>query len=406
MRPPRFILRLTLACVATAVGLGFLATAEAGTLVVAGGRLSPEHEAVYRATLDDRLTTGPLGVVPLASGVPERSGPLTVQDFRQYVDDPGLVFDTEVVHDDPAYAGSAECAAVFASCGALWFTGGDQSRITANLRPAAGDTPGFRAVHELIERGGVVGGTSAGAAMMSRWMLTGGSSADAMLLGARPGVDVPGVGYAQGMDLFPYGVIDQHFLRRGRFGRLLTACGQLEQDFGFGVSENRAMRVDLAAHTARVIGDDGLTLLDLRLAEREGHGWSNVRLSILSDGDVVGLRDGGVDIDPRRGPLATAGSADVPPVSFPEMWDAHVVKLMVRVLAMNPGLPVTSTDGGFDYRMTADAQTRFFAGRASGKNETSLSALSIRLDVTPRDGLEQRIADRLAVVTDAEEPRP
>ncbi|MEM7681554.1 MAG: cyanophycinase [Planctomycetota bacterium] len=367
---------------------------EAGQLVIVGGRLSPGHEAVYRAVLDAAIDDGRVGVIPLASGVPERSGPLTVQDFQQYAADNGRVFDTELTNNAPEYAGTRECAKKLAACGGLWFTGGNQNRITAAMRPASGDTPSYQAVLGLLKRGGVVGGTSAGAAMMSDSMITGGTSRDAMLLGANPGIDVPGVGYAPGMGYFHYGLVDQHFLRRGRFGRLMVATTELGLDYGFGVSENRAMHVDLSQDRVTVIGDEGLTFLDLSDAEHADHGWSNARVSILSDGDVLDPTTGAVEAASARKPLSHPGVAGVPGVTFPNMWDPHVVGLMVRVLAMNPAQPVSATDGAFDYWMSADEQTRFYGG--AGAEDASLTAVGVRLDVMPRDGLDERIADRRA----------
>ncbi|MEM6550696.1 MAG: cyanophycinase [Planctomycetota bacterium] len=367
-------------------------TGQPGRLVIVGGALDPEHEAIYQAFLQGVDESAKVGVVPLASGVPERSGPLTVQDIQQYTTTPARVFDTKLTNNRPADAATRAMAKRLAECGALWFTGGDQSRITNAMRPGSGDTPSYRAVLSILKRGGTIGGTSAGAAMMSRHMITGGSSRDAMLLGANKGYDVPGVGYRQGMALLPDGVVDQHFLRRGRFGRLLVATGQLNERLGIGISENRALAVELNTQKGVAVGDEAVTLIDLEDAEYTRHRWSNVRVSLLSDGDQCDFKTVTITPASDRVALDSARSTGVPGLVFHSVWDPYVIQHMLRALALNPGQPVASSDGTFDFRMTADAETRFYA--AAPGNPPALTAVNVRLDITPRDNLKQRIAER------------
>ncbi|MEQ9461474.1 MAG: cyanophycinase [Phycisphaeraceae bacterium] len=367
-----------------------------GRLVIIGGALKSDHAAIYRAFLEGTSAGSRVAVIPLASGVPERSGPLTVGDLRQYSEEPELIDDTALRHDQPELLKTAEVAGELASCGALWFTGGDQIRILRAMRPETGDTLSYAAVLEVLAKGGTVGGTSAGAAMMSEWMITGGRSADAMLLGANPGYDVPGVGYVQGMGLFGYGLVDQHFLRRGRFGRLLVAMDHLDTRLGFGVSENSAMVVDLGVGEARVIGDHGLTMIDLASSEREGHGWSGVRLSVLSEGDVVDLELGEAAIAEGRVEAKQERVVISEYAAELGVWDNYAVLRMVEALADDRGRVVMATDDNYVYRMTADEESRFFLrGEGDGR---SLTAVGVRLDIEPVDGIEGRVAERLAAI--------
>ena len=366
------------------------AEAQAGRLVIVGGALKPEHEAIYRAFLEGVDDDTPVGVVPLASGVPERSGPLSAQDIQQYAANPQRIFDTEIVHTKPEMAKSKKVARTLGGCSALWFTGGDQRRITANLRPAAGDTPAYAAVQSVLNNGGTVGGTSAGAAMMSEVMIRGGSSRDAMLLGPTDDDNGAGVAYGRGMGFFPYGVVDQHFLRRGRFGRLLVALESTDTPVGFGVSENRGMAVDRSTHQITAIGPQAITVIDRRASTRNGHTRTNLRIHLLGSGDQVKGNDLTVTIAADKQPLEPHGNDIGSSIAFPEMWDRYVVAEMIKALALNPSRPVLSDDGNFDYRMSADAQTRFYVG----SGEARLSAVGVRLDITPRGDIEQRIADR------------
>ncbi|MEM1186818.1 MAG: cyanophycinase [Planctomycetota bacterium] len=250
--------------IVAALALIFVGQAGAGpTLVIVGGGLKPEHEGVYRAVLDRIGPDGRLGVLPTASGVPERSGPLTVKDFEQYASPGQRVVLIDIRRDTPERAHAPSYVDAIASCDAVWFTGGVQSRIVNVFRPNGEDSPAYKAVVGVLERGGVVGGTSAGAAMMTDPMIFWGNSHEALLLGEVDDVGDFGVAFGRGMGLLPDAVVDQHFFRRGRLGRLLVACQMTGRSKGFGIGENCAMVVDLDAMTGRVIGDPGVLAIEL-----------------------------------------------------------------------------------------------------------------------------------------------
>jgi cyanophycinase len=107
---------------------------------------------------------------------------------------------------------------------AVWIDGGDQTRLAV----AYHGTLLEKELHRLLGRGGVIGGTSAGAAILSRLMIAGGSV-------------VPRT--AEGFGLLPNGVIDQHFLKRNRADRLLHVLHKNPGWFGLGIDEGTAVVV-------------------------------------------------------------------------------------------------------------------------------------------------------------------
>jgi cyanophycinase len=250
------------------------AHAGSGRLVIVGGALRARHADVYRAVLDHVGPTGRVGVLPTASGVPEESGPGTVEDFQRHASEGQVIELIDVRHDTPELAHDPQIVAAIEACDAIWFTGGDQSRIIAVFRPEAGDTPGFHAIRSVLQRGGVIGGTSAGAAMMSDPMIRWGNSHEALLLGAADDLEDFGVAIGRGMGFFPFGVTDQHFIARGRLGRLLVACDLAGVTLGFGVEENCALVVDLATGTLTAVGEPGLLAIErVGAAGEEPHRW-------------------------------------------------------------------------------------------------------------------------------------
>jgi cyanophycinase len=149
----------------------------------------------------------------------------------------------------------------------IWFGGGDQSRLTGILE----GTRVERAMHTRFDAGAVVGGTSAGAAVMSAVMLTGderhrggdrlpSDSSDAYLTIARDNViTVPGFGFITNA------VVDQHFFRRKRHNRLISVVLEHPELIGVGIDESTALVVDSVGRWA-VIGASAAMIYDARHA--------------------------------------------------------------------------------------------------------------------------------------------
>jgi cyanophycinase len=132
----------------------------------------------------------------------------------------------------------------------VFITGGSQLRLSSAL----GGTMIAETICARHEAGMVVAGTSAGAAFLSRHMIALGDS------GATPRRRL--VHLAPGLGLAPDLVIDQHFRRRDRLGRLLTALSYSPGLLGLGVDENTAAVVQPATHQMSVIGEGAVTVVD------------------------------------------------------------------------------------------------------------------------------------------------
>ncbi|AVT31672.1 cyanophycinase [Plantactinospora sp. BC1] len=129
----------------------------------------------------------------------------------------------------------------------VFFTGGDQWRIAALL----GGTLVDSLLHARIEDGLVLGGTSAGAAMMSSTMVLGGDGVEVRTDSIRTG---------PGMEFLPRVLIDMHFAQRGRLNRLLSAVAQFPHELGLGIDENTAIIVE--GNRFEVVGAGSVTVID------------------------------------------------------------------------------------------------------------------------------------------------
>lgn len=162
---------------------------------------------------------------------------------------------------------------------AVWFSGGDQSRIASRLV----DTPLLEALVALRDRGGVVGGTSAGTACQSDPMLVG--------TGDEEVIERGNIGVARGLGLFDGVVVDQHFVARRRQNRLLSVVLENPTQIGLGIDEATAVWAKPDG-TIEVLGEGPVFVFDARearVADGSVLGATNVRTAVLVPGQRYDL---------------------------------------------------------------------------------------------------------------------
>ncbi len=167
----------------------------------------------------------------------------------------------------------------------VFFTGGNQLRISTIL----GGTPVAKAVRRMNARGVTVGGTSAGAAVLSEHMIASGEE------GPTPHIGMATL--APGFGLSNRVIIDQHFRQRDRLGRLLTALAYNPFAVGVGLDEDTAAFIN-PDKVIEVVGTGAITIVDVSALQHssvaatdEGKPicMTNVRLHMLTDGATYNL---------------------------------------------------------------------------------------------------------------------
>ena len=177
----------------------------------------------------------------------------------------------------------------------IFFTGGDQLRITSIL----GGTRIDSMLQELVAAGRVVlAGTSAGAAMMSGTMIVGGEG--------------HAVATGPGLEFLPGVLIDMHFAERGRLNRLLAAVARYPHELGLGIDEDTAILA--AGDRFEVLGSGSVTVVDagaatdIRVPADGPVAIAGVRVHVLPAGctfELSGRRPSIVDAPaPERGRAA------------------------------------------------------------------------------------------------------
>jgi cyanophycinase len=213
--------------------------AQSGTLVVVGGgNTGPD---IVTKTL--ALAGGPsaiVAVLPQSSAEPD-AGDGSVKMWK----DAGAREVAKVSFDDREAAAAALRRATL-----IWMPGGDQTRFMKAI-----DGTGLaEVIRERYRAGAVVGGTSAGAAVISEAMITG----DADLQSLTAGKTV----LARGLALWPEVIVDQHFLKRQRGNRLISAVLDRPTLVGVGIDESTGVVV--RGSSFEVIGQSSVVVIDPR----------------------------------------------------------------------------------------------------------------------------------------------
>ena len=121
----------------------------------------------------------------------------------------------------------------------IFITGGDQDRFMKTIS----NTPVYKAIHIAYQNGATIAGTSAGAAVMSEHMITGNELTDTTYRATFRKVVDGNIEIKPGLGLLSTAVIDQHFIVRSRYNRLLSALAKFPDLTCIGIDEETAVIV-------------------------------------------------------------------------------------------------------------------------------------------------------------------
>jgi cyanophycinase len=301
---------LVTACASTAArrpdapaSSGSAAPTAIGTLYIVGG--GPQPPALVREFVDLAGGTGRARIVvfAMASADGAASGEAKARDLRALGAEATNVWITREQADTDSIARLVDAAT------GVWFGGGDQNRLAAVLR----DTRTGAAIRRRYDAGAVVGGTSAGAAVMSAAMITGEERRPG---GARPvaeggdgfvTIDRDDVVLAPGFGLLSGAIVDQHFLRRRRHNRLLSVVLEQPAQLAVGIDESTALIVEPGGRW-RIAGASVAVVYDARRATTTtagtALGGANLVMHVLPAGSRFDPRTGQATLPPAPGARA------------------------------------------------------------------------------------------------------
>jgi cyanophycinase len=263
---------LTVIAILTPMGRAEEAARVGALVIVGGGGVTGGMRETFMALAGGK--SAKLVVIPTASQSADRreedAGYL--EPWRKY----GPARLTLVHTRSREKANDPEFVKPIAEATAVWFGGGDQVELVKPYRGTAVE----RELKALLTRGGAIGGTSAGAAVMS----------DVMIEGGNPRADV-----GRGFGFITNAVVDQHFLRRSRVNRLLGVLASRPRLIGIGIDEGTAFVLE--GDKWSVIGRSYVIACEV------GRDGKPYRIESFSDGDHGTYPPAGLPVLARpRGP--------------------------------------------------------------------------------------------------------
>ena len=222
-----------------------------GSLIIVGGGGMPKviFDRFFQAAggRDAKLV-----VVPTAgSGAEYDESTSSVKMFKK-----AGATNVHLLHTrDPKMADSDEFIAILRDAKAVWFGGGRQWR----LADAYLGTKTEVAFHDVLKRGGVIGGSSAGATIQGSYLVRGAPQGNQIMMSP---------GHEKGFGFVRRSAIDQHLLARERENDMLPVIRKHPHLLGIGIDESTALHV--RGNTAEVIGKSKVLFYDIALEKTVG----------------------------------------------------------------------------------------------------------------------------------------
>lgn len=253
-----------------------------GHLFIIGGGARPDSLMTQFVALGgDRCK---VLVVPYASGDIHDTGSYQVDEFKRIG-----VKECEYISVDKESIDSEGALAMLDGVTAVFFSGGDQNRLSAMLN----GTKFLDKIREIHKNGGVIGGTSAGAAVMSKIMLTGEEmGAPENRSGDFCYIKRGHVVTAEGFGFVTDAIIDQHFIIRKRENRLISILLEHPELKGIGIDEATAIIVNTDG-TFKVAGQSQVMVFEPAgetLITPTGYQKNTITLRLLTAGDTYSLK--------------------------------------------------------------------------------------------------------------------
>lgn len=215
-----------------------------GKLVIIGGGHRPKA-LVQRIIKEAQLDKGGYGIIlPMSSAEPDSA---VFYAKKQFVA-AGLsnVVGLQIYKDEKLRKSKLDS---IKNAKMIYISGGDQNRFMAVMS----GTPAEDAIHQAFKNGSIVAGTSAGAAVMSKMMITGNELKHPDYSSTFKNIEAENIDIQSGLGMVKGVIIDQHFVKRSRYNRLISAVIEHPELMGIGIDESTALLVE--GNSIEVLGE-------------------------------------------------------------------------------------------------------------------------------------------------------
>ncbi|MGJ8591906.1 MAG: cyanophycinase [Aquaticitalea sp.] len=253
-----------------------------GKLFIIGGGSRPSS-MVKRIIKESGLDTGGYGVIlPMSSAEPDSAVYYAKTQFTKL----GIkkIYGLQFVKDEKLSKAKLDS---LKNAKLIYISGGDQNRFMEVVKGTQIET----SIHEAYQKGSLVGGTSAGAAVMSKIMITGNELKHPEYNSTFRNLEDENIETETGLGLITNVIIDQHFVKRSRYNRLLTAIIEYPEMLGIGIDESTAILVK--GNTIEVVGESQVIVFKnsnkTSIKESGKLGAKGIILDIYLPGEIFSL---------------------------------------------------------------------------------------------------------------------
>lgn len=222
-------------------------------------------------------------ILPMATIVPEESIAYISEQLSEHAQNPiaSFNFNPAQANNNQAWIDSVQNAKL------IYITGGDQNKFMDVVR----NSKLYGALHNAYREGSTIAGTSAGAAVMSQIMITGAQKGENES-GTFREIKSDYAVTADGLGFLTDVIIDQHFIMRSRYNRLLSLLADHPQKIVVGIDE--ATAVVVTGKKAKVIGDSQVVVVsrpkNVQKSKDGKVAFKNAKLSLFSHGQSFKLK--------------------------------------------------------------------------------------------------------------------
>lgn len=254
-----------------------------GKLVIIGGVQTTEIVKKYVELAGG--SNAKIIVIPNAGSDPVYWSEVQVKEFNDLGAQAQYLLFTKETADDKSNLDKMDWA------NAVFFLGGDQSVLTHDML----GTKLLQKVFDIYNNGGVVGGSSAGAAVMSEVMITGNELVNKDSSASFVTIERGNVEVKKGFGFLKNVIVDQHFIKRKRHNRTISALIEHPDLFGIAIDESTAIIV-YPDETFEVIGSNQVLVYDptngknIREDKNGNLGITDMKLQVLISGDKFDMK--------------------------------------------------------------------------------------------------------------------
>lgn len=255
----------------------FKTYADGNLFIIGGGSRSAELMQNLIQTADLRNNDF-ITVLPMASAQPDSAFLNMQSEFNQLCVNRVVNFGHFRTYD-PMWLDSLGTAKL------IYIPGGDQNRFMDSVK---NNKPVFDAIQRAFKNGSTIAGTSAGAALMCKYMITGNELlGDSTYHATFSRLLAKNIEFSEGLGLIDSVIIDQHFIKRSSYNRLLSALNAHPDFECVGIDESTALVIH--QNVAKVVGDGQVVKIsnpvNLSVTDKGLIKFQDLQMSIFTDGD-------------------------------------------------------------------------------------------------------------------------